>query len=129
MSRSRRKNLVFPVCCNGDTQKPWKKHINRIFRRKAKVRLDTSIDENGEVLKDYFFRDRNKQKFADIWLSPSDGFHTMEMLSYDEWSQLKREDAAGVARASLSRWGKHYNSKHTTYDEYVSDFKRKIITK
>lgn len=129
MSRSRRKNLVFPICCTGDTQKPWKKHINRIFRRKAKVRLDTSIGENGEVLKDYFFRDRNKQKFADIWLSPSDGFHTMEMLSYDEWSQLKREDEAGVARASLSRWGKYYNSSHTTYDQYVADFKRKIITK
>lgn len=129
MSRSRRKNLVFPVCHNGDTAKPWKKYINRIFRRKAKVRLDTSIDENGEVLKDYFFRDRNKQKFADIWLSPSDGFHTMEMLSYDEWSQLKREDADEVVRASMSRWGKHYNSNHTTYNQYVADFKRKIITK
>lgn len=129
MSRSKRKNLVFPICCNGDTQKPWKQHINRIFRRKAKVRLESSIDENGEVLKDYFFRDRNKRKFADVWLSPSDGKHTMEMLAYDEWFQLKREDETGINRSAMSRWGSFYDSNHTTYDEYVSDFKRKIITK
>lgn len=129
MSRSTRKNLVFPICCNGNTQKPWKQHINRIFRRKAKVQLDTSIGEDGEILKDYFFRDRNKRKFADVWLSPSDGKHTMELLKKDEWLQLKKEDAAQAPRSSMSRWGHLYNEDHITYDQYVADFKRTIITK
>lgn len=129
MSRSTRKNLVFPICCNGNTQKPWKQHINRTFRRKAKVRLDSSIGENGEILKDYFFRDRNKQKFADIWLSPSDGKHTMKLLKKDEWLQLKKEDAAQAPRSSMSRWGHLYSEDHNTYDQYVADFKRTIITK
>ena len=129
MSRSTRKNLVFPICCNGNTQKPWKQHINRIFRRKAKVQLDTSIGEDGEILKDYFFRDRNKRKFADVWLSPSDGKHTMELLKKDEWLQLKKEDAAQAPRSSMSRWGHLYSEDHNTYDQYVADFKRTIITK
>ena len=129
MSRSTRKNLVFPICCNGNTQKPWKQHINRIFRRKAKVQLDTSIGEGGEVLKDYFFRDRNKRKFADVWLSPSDGKHTMELLKKDEWLQLKKEDASQAPRSSMSRWGHLYSEDHNTYDQYVADFKRTIITK
>lgn len=121
MSRSRRKNLVFPICCNGGTQKPWKQQINRIFRRKSKVQLETSLDENGEVLKDYFYRNRNKRKFADIWLSPSDGTQRIKMMTKDEF-EIYQNRALPYYFSSARR-------NPQTYKQYINNFKRTLISK
>lgn len=125
MSRSRRKNAVFANLCNGDSQKEWKQRINRIFRRKSKVHLDTSIDENGVPLKDYFHRDIKKQTYADEWLSPADGTQTIKMLTLSEFNEEMNKN--NIQNVHFPRRLDSLQIK--TYDDYVDYYKRKIISK
>ena len=122
MSRSRNKNFVSPNCAIGDSQSTWKRGYNRIFRRKSKIHLDTSIDENGEVIKDYFHRDLKKRNFADLYSSPSDGFHRVEMLTIGEYNELVSDTSKSLHRRYFPRFIKEKNI--TSYDDYVNYFKK-----
>jgi hypothetical protein len=124
MSRSRNKNFVSPNCCTGDSQSKWKKSYNRIFRRKAKIHLDTSIDENGQVIKDYFHRDLKKRSYADEYSSPSDGFHRVDMLTRSEFNVLKTQNSV-----MWYYWPRRAVGNSKTYDEYVDNFKRTVVSK
>ena len=128
MSRSRRKTLVLATH-TAPKQKSWKQQINRIFRRKSRINLSTSIDSTGEVLKDYFFRDINKRKLTDV-VDLSEDKHLVHMLSYDEWSLLRKEDKVNKKYGvNVSRYDTRYKPNHANYDEYVSAFKSQIISK
>lgn len=67
MSRSFKKNPFLSVV-KIRTQKPWKQSYNRIFRRKSKQVLGAC--RNYE---EYHSEELYKQRYADIWKSPSDG--------------------------------------------------------
>lgn len=57
MSRSRKKNPISWMC-SGEHMKEWKRQVNRKIRH---LPLDATM------------QGYHKHKFADIWLSPSDG--------------------------------------------------------
>ena len=118
MSRSFRKVGVstYAAVRRGQS-KLWKSAVNRTFRRKAKINLDTSVDLDGSIIKDYVYRNRNKRKYADIYSSPGDGFHTPHFMSYSEWSINKRS-------------GSHYYAgRFDTYEEYVTQYKKDFVNK
>lgn len=121
MSRSKRKNFIIPNVCYGNSLKKWKQEYNRIFRRKSKLHLDTSIDENGNPIKDYFHRDVKKRVYADEWLGPADGFVNIEMLTLSEFNNQKE--------GKEWYYGNRFATRFDTYEEYVKYFKRKYISK
>lgn len=126
MSRSRNKNFVSPNLACGDNQSKWKKAYNRMFRRKSKIHLDTSIDENGEVIKDYFHRDLKKRDFADVYSSPADGFHRVEMLTRSEYNRIVQEQN-GLVNSHFPKFIRDKNIK--SYDDYVDYFNKTYRSK
>lgn len=110
MSRSYRKNLVFPVCCC-NTQKKWKTQYNRTFRTNSKKQLYNYLTNISE---DYKYESVHKRSYADIWLSPSDGRWWLEMFKPDDFLE-HRLDYVFVP--------------YKTYEEYINNFKRKFLSK
>jgi hypothetical protein len=110
MSRSYRKNLVFPICrCN--TQKKCKTQYNRTFRTNSKKQLYKYLTNISE---DYKYESVYKRPYADIWLSPSDGRWWLEMFKPDDFLE-HRLDYVFVP--------------YKTYKEYMDNFKRKFLSK
>lgn len=118
MSRSFRKVGIstFAAVKRGQ-HKLWKSAVNRTFRRKSKINLDTSVDLDGSILKDYVYRNKKKRKYADIYDSPGDGFYVPDFMSYSEWVNNKRT-------------GSHYYAgKFNTYQEYEIQYQKDFINK
>lgn len=118
MSRSFRKvGISTYAAVKRGQSKLWKSAVNRTFRRKAKVNLDTSVDLDGSIIKDYVYRNRNKRNYADIYDSPGDGRHTPQFMDYSEWVNNKR-------------FGSYfYAGRFDTYDEYVIQYKKDFVNK
>lgn len=110
MSRSFRNNLVFPNCCC-NSQKKWKQHYNRVFRRRSKNILHTYLTSDKE---DYVYEDVYKRSYADIWNSPSDGKSRYEVLSKKQFLLIQEK----------------YNFyRYTSYKRYLDYIKRRLISK
>lgn len=108
MSRSYRKNLIFPNCCC-NSQKTWKQSYNRKFRTKSKETLYKYIHS---IKEDFIYEDIYKRSYVDIWLSPSDGKSRVKVFNREEF--LKSPDMILY---------------YKNYKKYLNYIKRRLISK
>lgn len=114
MAHSYHKNFYSSYCCiNHSAQGKWKRDYNRKFRRIAKQTLDLSLKVAND---DYYYENVKKQNYANMWCSPSDGFHRLELTTTNEFNRLNQQ-----------KFG--WYTKFKTYQDYLNYFKKEYICK
>lgn len=117
MSRSIRKTMVFPICSSRG-QKHWKKQYNRIYRRQCREAINRYLTDNNH---DYNIGKVYLQKYANEWLSPSDGKLRYDMLDrHDFYNKPNRYSFNGIS---------YQCDSYDSYESYVNEYKRLYLSK